>query len=151
MSYPVSDLTDHTGYWIRLLSNDVSNSFARKIEEEGVTVAEWSFMRTLFDEERSSPTALADKMGMTRGAISKLADRLTAKGLVMRTASKVGRRGQSLSLTPEGREKVPNLARLADQNDAEYFGMLTREDRDAIDRIVRALVKRRGLTAPPVN
>ena len=32
--------------------------------------------------------ALAERMGMTRGAISKLADQLAAKALIVRTAAK---------------------------------------------------------------
>jgi DNA-binding MarR family transcriptional regulator len=147
----VSILTDHTGYWMRMVSNAVSQEFARKVADEGVTVAEWVFMRALFDNKGIAPTALADTMGMTRGAISKLADRLTSKGLVVRAESETDKRGQSLSLTPEGREQVPILARLADQNDAEYFGVLTGEERDALDRILKDLVERRELTATPVD
>lgn len=147
----VSDLTDHTGYWMRMVSNAVSQEFARKVADERVTVAEWVFMRALFNEDGISPTALAERMGMTRGAISKLADRLIAKGLVRRNGSGTDKRGQSLTLAPEGREKVPRLARLADANDAEYFGVLTRDERDALDRLLRALVERRGLTATPVD
>jgi DNA-binding MarR family transcriptional regulator len=136
---------------MRMVSNAVSQEFARKVAEEGVTVAEWVFMRALFDDEGMAPTALADKMGMTRGAISKLADRLAAKRLVVRAESETDKRGQLLSLTPEGREKMPILARLVDQNDAEYFGVLTGEERDALDQILKALVERRGLTATPVD
>lgn len=147
----VSDLTDHIGYWMRMVSNAVSHAFARKVADEGVTVAEWAFMRALFNEDGMAPTALADRMGMTRGAISKLADRLTAKGLVLRNESGTDKRSQSLSLAPAGREKVPRLARLADLNDAEYFGVLTREERDALDRILKALVERRGLAETPVD
>jgi DNA-binding MarR family transcriptional regulator len=147
----VSNLTDHTGYWMRMVSNEVSQEFARKVADEGVTVAEWVFMRALFDNKGMAPAALAGRMGMTRGAISKLADRLTAKGNVVRAESETDKRGQSLSLTPEGREQVPILARLADQNDAEYFGVLTGEERDALDRILKDLVERRELTATPVD
>ena len=145
----VSSLTDHTGYWLRMVSNAVSQDFARKLTADGVTVAEWCFMRALFDEKGSAPIALADRMGMTRGAITKLADRLVAKGLVAR--AKTGGRGQSLSLTSEGRTKVPILASLADENDTEYFGVLSGEDREAFDRILRTLVEQRGLTTAPVD
>lgn len=145
----VSSLTDHTGYCLRMVSNAVSQDFARKVAAEGVTVAEWSFMRTLFDVDGTAPNMLADRMGMTRGAISKLADRLVAKGLVARTKS--GARGQILSLLPEGRAKVPVLARLADENDAEYFGLLTEEEHAVLGRILRTLIERRGLTTTPVD
>jgi hypothetical protein len=74
-----SDLTDHLGYWLRYVSNHVSQTFARKIEARGVTVAERVLMRQLLEEQALAPSRLAERMGMTRGAITKLADRLIAK------------------------------------------------------------------------
>lgn len=146
-----SGLTDHTGYWMRMVSNAVSQEFARKVSGEDVTVAEWSFMRALYDSQRTSPSILAEKMGMTKGAISKLAERLTAKGLVAREESRDDKRAHSLSLTKEGRAKIPVLASLADENDAEFFGVLTKEEHETLDRILRVLAERRELKATPVD
>lgn len=147
----VSKLDDHTGYWLRLVSNAVSQEFARKMANEDVTVAEWVFLRALYDWDATPPSVLAEKMGMTRGAISKLADRLLAKGLVERTENPGDRRAHNLSLSGEGRSKVPVLASLADQNDAEYFGVLTAEDRDALKHILKTLAEGRELKAAPVD
>lgn len=144
----ISDLTDHTGYWLRMVSNAVSQDFARRVAVEGVTVAEWVFLRALFDAEATAPVLLARRMGMTRGAITKLADRLIAKRLVTRLEQ--SGRGQKLALTPEGRAKVPGLADLADRNDADYFGALPEADRAALDRILQQLVKARGLSLVPL-
>lgn len=147
----ISGLNDHTGYWMRLVSNAVSQGFARKVEAQGVTVAEWVFLRALHDEEAIGPATLADKMGMTRGAISKLADRLLVKGLVLRCDNQIDRRAHSLSLTVQGRAKVPALARLADLNDAEFFGALSEQDRTELDRILKSLAINCGLTAIPMD
>ena len=78
-------------------------------------------LRELFERDAIAPSDLADRIGMTRGAISKLADRLVAKLLVARTAEKTDRRYQSLALTRSGRAVVPKLSALADHNDAEFF------------------------------
>lgn len=141
----VSSLESHLGYWLRAVSNNVSQGFARKLEDEGVTVAEWVFMRMLFDFETVSPSALAEAMGMTRGAISKLADRLVAKDLVERGASLADKRAQTLALKPAGRARVPMLAALADRNDTEFFGVLEEEERGELDRLLRKIVAGRGL------
>ena len=146
-----SALTDHTGYWMRMVSNAVSQEFARKVSGKDVTVAEWAFMRALYDLERTPPSVLAERMGMTKGAISKLGERLIAKGLVERAESQEDKRAHSLSLTKEGRAKIPVLASLADENDAEFFGVLTKEDHEALDRILRVLAERRELKATPVD
>ncbi|HYD07668.1 MAG TPA: MarR family transcriptional regulator, partial [Reyranella sp.] len=34
----VSDLSDHLGFWLRLVSNHVSQAFAAKVASRGVTV-----------------------------------------------------------------------------------------------------------------
>ena len=147
----VSDLATHTGYWLRMVSNAVSRDFARKVADEGVTVAEWAFLRAIYESEAMAPSALAEKMGMTRGAISKLADRLLDKGLLERVDNPDDGRAHSLSLTEAGRRKVPVLAALADRNDREYFGVLTGEEHDMLDRLLKALVERRGLKTIPVD
>ena len=147
----ISDLTVHTGYWLRMVSNAVSQEFARKVAAEGVTVAEWTFLRALYDADAMAPSALADRMGMSRGAISKLADRLVDKTLVSRGGHADDRRMQILSLTAAGRGKVPVLAALADLNDAEYFGVLGDDERATLDRLLRTLADRRGLKTVPVD
>jgi DNA-binding MarR family transcriptional regulator len=99
-----SDLTAHLGYWLRFVSNHVSQAFARKVEARGVTVAEWVVMRQLLDVDAMPPSHLAEHVGMTRGAITKLADRLVAKSLVVRTADESDGRAQTLALTAKGRK-----------------------------------------------
>src|SRR5690242_9818086 len=67
----VSELAAHLGYWLRFVSNHVSQAFARKVEARGVTVAEWVLLRQLLDEEALAPSRLSERMGMTRGTVSK--------------------------------------------------------------------------------
>ena len=78
----VSDLKEHVGFWLRFVSNHVSHAFARKLLDSGVTVAEWVVLREMYGEEEMSSSDLAERIGMTRGAISKLVDRLVGKALV---------------------------------------------------------------------
>lgn len=148
---PVSDLTAHLGYWLRYVSNHVSQAFARKVEAHGVTVAEWVLMRQLLEVEALAPSRLAESMGMTRGAVSKLADRLIVKSLLVRTADPQDGRAQTLSLTRAGRSMVPKLAALADANDAEFFDHLAPKDRAALLRTLREIVEKRGLKSLPVE
>lgn len=150
-AHAASALTDHLGYWLRYVSNHVSQAFARKVEAHGVTVAEWVLMRQLLDEEALAPSRLAERMGMTRGAVSKLADRLIAKSMLVRAADPDDGRAQTLSLTPVGRALVPELAAEADANDAEFFDHLAAKDRAALLRILRKIVERRGLKSLPVD
>jgi DNA-binding MarR family transcriptional regulator len=148
---PVSALPSHLGYWLRSVSNHVSHAFARKLEAEGVTVAEWAFLRVLYDEEALAPGRLATRMGLTRGAISKLADRLIAKQLVDRTGRSDDARAQLLALSSAGRTIVPRLAELADRNDQEFFGHLTADERATVEAILKRIVQVQSLGGIPLS
>jgi DNA-binding MarR family transcriptional regulator len=147
----VPGLTAHLGYWLRYVSNHVSQAFARKVEARGVTVAEWVLLHQLLDEEALAPSRLSERLGMTRGTISKLAERLIRKGLLARTANPEDARAHTLALTGKGRRLVPELAALADANDSEFFDHLASKDRAALLRILRGIVQKRGLHTVPVD
>jgi DNA-binding MarR family transcriptional regulator len=138
----VSGLDAHLGYWLRFVSNHVSQAFTRKVEAKGVTVAEWVLLRELFGLGPTSPSRVADCLGMTRGAISKLVERLRLKKLVTRTASDDDGRAHVVALTAAGNELVPVLARLADENDREFFGHLTDDERNSLAGALREIVRR---------
>jgi DNA-binding MarR family transcriptional regulator len=148
---PASDLTSHLGYWLRHVSNHVSYAFARKLESRDVTVAEWVVMRELYGVDAMAPSSLADKLGLTRGAISKLAERLMSKSLVMKAPDSSDGRAHTVALTAKGRSLIPKLAALADQNDAEFFDHLTAQERATVERILKEIVKIRGLKSIPVD
>lgn len=141
----VPDLLAHTGYLLRTVSNAVSHGRARKVAQEGVTVAEWAMLRSLYGGQAYAPASLARKMGMTKGAISKLSDRLLGKGLIVRVSQPNGRRGYSLSLSPAGAKKVPVLARLVDDNDAVFFADLASEDHESLRALLLVLIGTHGL------
>lgn len=146
----ISGLEDHLGYWLRYVSNHVSNAFRRKVEAKGVTVAEWVVMRELYAGSLA-PSVVAERIGMTRGAISKLADRLEEKAMLTRASGKDDGRYQELALTAAGRILVPQLAALADQNDAEFFGHLSREERATIERLMKETVRKSALRTIPID
>jgi DNA-binding MarR family transcriptional regulator len=148
---PVSDLEAHAGYWLRLVSNHVSYAFKLKVEGHGVTVAEWVVMRQLFDMGEVHPSQLAERLGMTRGAISKLVDRLVAKRHIVRRADAADGRYQSVELAASGRRLVPVLAALADKNDLEFFGHLSAEQLAALTGKLKDIVSRRQLKGVPVD
>jgi hypothetical protein len=94
---------------------------------------------------------LGDLVENRRLIVSKLADRLIAKSLLVRTADPQDGRAQTLCLTRAGRSMVPKLAALADANDAEFFDHLAPKDRAALLRILREIVEKRGLKSLPVD
>jgi DNA-binding MarR family transcriptional regulator len=146
-----SALAHHVGYWLRFVSNHVSHSFAQKVEAKGVTVAEWAVMRQMLELGPVQPSYLAEELGMTRGAISKLVERLRVKELVERSAAEGDRRYQVVELTAKGKRLVPTLARLADENDKEFFGHLSARQQSDLTRLLQVIVQRQGWKDIPIT
>jgi DNA-binding MarR family transcriptional regulator len=147
----VSDLSAHLGFWLRTVSNHVSYAFAAKLDAKGVTVAEWVVMRALYDKDPTPPSRLADEIGMTRGAITKLVDRLIAKSLTVRHANPNDGRAQTLALTAQGKKLVPELAALADQNDREFFDCLSAAERQNLEHLLKRMVEHGRMTTMPTD
>lgn len=148
---PPSHLKSHIGFWLRFVSNHVSQAFARKLQLSGATVAEWVVLREMYGENQSSPGAIADRIGMTRGGMTKLIDRLLAKGLATRHESTGDRRYQEIALTAAGRRLVPSLAALADQNDGEFFNPLSKKERETLLITLQKLVEAHKLQKLPTE
>jgi DNA-binding MarR family transcriptional regulator len=146
----VSGLESHLGYWLRFVSNHVSQAFARKVEAAGVSVAEWVVLRELY-ERPALASELAARLGMTRGGISKLVDRLDDKALILRTARTDDARYQTLTLTKAGQDLVPVLSALADENDAAFFGHLEKTERDHLMATLKTIVTRHALRTVPTE
>lgn len=148
----ISPLTAHIGFWMRLVSNTVSHAFADKLESSGVTVAEWVILREMYGVDKvTSVSHIAELSGLTRGAVSKLVSRLVEKKLVARKESVEDRRFQDIELTATGKMLTPSLATLADDNDEEYFSILTGAEREALTVMLKKIASLHNLTTMPTN
>ncbi len=147
----VRDLGAHRGFWLRYVANHVSGRFSKLVEDNGVTVSEWVALRRLYASESTTARGLVDSLGMTKGAVSKVLDRLEGKKLVRRVADPEDGRAQRLTLTPAGRRLVPALAKLADENDLHFFGPLSPAARRALADTLRELVRVHQLKEVPTE
>jgi DNA-binding MarR family transcriptional regulator len=137
---------------MRLVSNQVSHTFARKLDASGVTVAEWVVLREMSEGAgTTSPSAVSNLTGLTRGAVSKLIDRLFRKGLVARRESSHDRRYQDIELTPAAVALVPKLAKLADENDEAFFGVISAVERRALREMLIRIADLHHFSQPPIE
>jgi DNA-binding MarR family transcriptional regulator len=144
-----SPLEAHLGFWLRFVSNHVSIRFQQLLEEKGVSVTEWVALRTLWSQDETTHAELILALGMTKGAASKVVSRLEEKGLAGRQLAEGRAREQCLVLTAEGKTLVPQLAALADVNDAHFFGHLPAAERWALTQAMQDLVKHHQLKEIP--
>src|ERR1700677_1007631 len=76
---PAPDLEVHPGYLLRDVSNRVSVAFARSLQAKHASIAEWVVLCHAQQRPRTTPGELAEALDLTRGAVSKIIDKLQAK------------------------------------------------------------------------
>ena len=74
------------------------------------------------------PSDLADVIGLSRSATTRLVDRLEARGLVERRACGSDRRGTFVGLTPSGEEVFKRAGRIHLRGIDEHVGSYLSED-----------------------
>ncbi|WP_028388261.1 MarR family winged helix-turn-helix transcriptional regulator [Legionella fairfieldensis] len=148
----VSTLKSHIGYHLRVVSNEVSQAFAKKLSKLDVTVAEWVIMREMYSMQKpTSPSDIAEIVGLTRGAVSKLIVRLLNKNLVTRTESSNDGRFQEIRLTSKAINLIPSLANSADENDKLFFGVLSENEKTCLIKILKKLTAHHKFNKNPTE
>jgi len=133
-------LPDHLGYWLRKLSNAVSSSFAARLAAHDVSVPQWVVLRVLFDHDSLPLKDIVARVEVDQGSLSRMVDRLLARGWVQRVADAADRRAVAISLTKEGRRLVPKLATEADKNEAAFFSGLSESERMKFFQTIQKLL-----------
>ena len=145
MKLKVDALEDHLGYWLRLLSNEVSQAFAARVEKHGVSVANWVVLRVLYDHEALALKEIVAQVGVDQGSVSRMVDRLLERGLVERVVHAKDRRAVRVSLTREGRQLVPRLAHEARENERIFFASLPTRKRGEFLATIQGLLEANGV------
>ena len=147
----VSNLESHLGYWLRRVSNAISGAFVRALQEKQTSVAEWVLLRELHERGEAAPGELADHLGLTRGAVSKIIDKLEAKDWVQTNAKEGDNRYRLLSITRAGQRSLPVLARIADQNDSAYFDCLSANEKAILRELLIKLAENNRIRDVPTE
>jgi len=138
MNGEAEDFRKYIGGWMISVSNTVSQSLTKDLSASGVTMAEWVLLRLMIEREDSiAPSEIADRTGMTRGAVTKLVDRSIEKKLAIRSESKKDRRFQEIRLTKKAKNLVPKLVQLTEENDKRFFSCLTKGERTTLTNLLK--------------
>ena len=144
-------LKSHLGYCLRRVSNALSGAFARALQEEQTSVAEWVLLRELQERGEAAPGELAAHLGLTRGAVSKVIDKLEAKGWIETNAREGDNRYRLLSVTGAGKRSLPILAHIAEKNDATYFDCLSASEKAVLRKLLLKLAEHNRIEDVPTE
>jgi len=146
----VSPVESHLAYWSHYVGYRLFHELRRRTRKFGVTAAESVLLRKLLEHEQGAmPSLLALRLGLSRGYLSRLAMRLEIKGLLNRTKTLSDRRALLVRLTGAGRALVGYLAAAADETNARNFHRAGVAWREAIERVMKWIVRRDRLRFVP--
>ena len=123
----------------RYLERDVELELGRF----GLSISEFnalSALRRHGEPHALSPTELSRGLMLSSGGLSKLVERLEARGLVVRTPDQTDGRGVVVALTPAGRELQEAAIEAHVANENELLGPLDTDARDEVNRLLRTLL-----------
>jgi DNA-binding MarR family transcriptional regulator len=117
--------------------------------ELGITFPQAQALRAIYDRGRLQPAALAEHLGVTRGNVTGLVDRLEERGLLVRRPSAQDGRSVDLALTAQGRRLVVQAEAASRDALDEGFARLGPEDVRRLVGLLERLAPEPAPARPP--
>lgn len=115
------DLAHSVGYQLHLLMAAMRREIESRMAALGLTDAQWRPLWLLASGRASSANEVARLLEMDAGAVTRLLDRLEAKGLIERVRSDTDRRVALLHLTAAGRAAVGGVPHVLAQVNNDFL------------------------------
>jgi DNA-binding MarR family transcriptional regulator len=100
---------DSVGYLMRQILNRVAHEIERQLAHTDLTNAQWIPLFKLYSGQATTVAELARECHLDAGAMTRMLDRLEAKGLCTRVRSETDRRVVNIALTPAGRKAASDI------------------------------------------
>lgn len=128
------------GHRLFTLTSIMRREVESRMAEYGLTDAQWKPLWLLQSGRASTAIELARVMMVDAGAITRMLDRLEAKGLIERVRSETDRRVVHLRLTPAGEEVVEHVPHvLAAVNNDFLRGFSEKEFQQLLELLDRVI------------
>ncbi|HEY7106098.1 MAG TPA: MarR family transcriptional regulator [Acidimicrobiia bacterium] len=134
--HEVDDVVDAVLRASRVLVSVAARSLAGVTDK--VTLPQYRALVVLAGRGPQNAGALAEVLGVHTSTLTRLCDRLVAKGMITRNESPANRREVVLALTPRGRRLVKSVTVRRRAEIAEIVAEVPRPQRDAMVRALQA-------------
>jgi DNA-binding MarR family transcriptional regulator len=114
---------------------------AKTVEPDGITGQQYNVLRILggAEPEGLQTLALADRMIERAPGVTRMIDRLEAKGLAVRERRKKDRRCVHCRITSRGLELLRKLDQPVDQTNKEAFAPLNAQEREQLVHLLERI------------
>jgi DNA-binding MarR family transcriptional regulator len=135
---------DYLLYQLASVSSGASEAFYRIVRGHGLKPPEWRVLGSLDGDEGATITGLADLSFMEQSRMTRLVERMEAKGLVRRVADQGDRRRVRVFYTDQGRALANVLIAEAKAHESHVLALLTPTEAARLKSLLQTLNDRIG-------
>jgi MarR family transcriptional regulator, lower aerobic nicotinate degradation pathway regulator len=140
------------GFLVRRLHQIHMAIFLKECADEQVTPIQWGIMTIVESTPGVGHVEIAEELGLDRSNVANVVDRLTRRGLLKQTVSKLDRRKRSISITAEGRKVTAAFEPKARRAQRRLLDVLSAEERQSFMRLLLRLVEHNNeLSRAPIR
>jgi DNA-binding MarR family transcriptional regulator len=137
------------GYLMRQILSAVAQQVERQLAYADLTNAQWVPLLKLFTKQASTVAELARACHLDTGAMTRLLDRLEAKGLCQRVRSEEDRRVVNIVLTPAGTEAAATIPGLLSSIQNAHLAGFSEEEFETLKGFLRRILNNATPTHTP--
>jgi DNA-binding MarR family transcriptional regulator len=131
---------ESVAYLMRRILTMMAQAIEHELEPSGLTNAQWLPLFKLDQESAGTVAELARKCELDAGAMTRLLDRLEAKGLCRRVRSSEDRRVVNLEMTDEGREAAKDIPAVLSRVQNAHLAGFSEEEWQALKGFLRRIL-----------
>lgn len=131
---------ESVGYLMRRIVGEMALQIDRRMVDDGLTNAQWLPLMKLSMGQAGTVAELARACETDTGAMTRMLDRLEAKGLCRRERSSTDRRVVNLSLTPEGAEAAKGIPVVLSQIQNECLAGFSTDEWQTLKQLLRRVL-----------
>ena len=133
-------LQERLGYKLSRLSRMMQGRLEAGLARHDLTRLKWCVLSGVGIEGHDAPSDLADHIGITRPAISRLLKDMIKDGLLERQLVEADGRSRKISVTPLGQEKLRACWPMVESNQDHFIRKLTSDQRTMLNDALRCLI-----------
>jgi DNA-binding MarR family transcriptional regulator len=128
---------DSATYLMRQITLAFAETVGSRLEPEGLTHAQWVPLFKLHQGVARTAAELAREVHLDAGAVTRLVDRLEAKGFLKRVRSQEDRRVIHLELTPEGEAVAQRIPPIMCEVQNAHLRGFSKDELEALKGLLR--------------
>lgn len=149
MSEPF-DLHDGLGYRLTIAARSNNSAFDTDLSELGLTRQMWCVLVAVGEQGISTPSGIAEYIGIIRTAVSRTLKHMERNGLLRRVSGTSDKRTTTVELTPNGEDRLARSLPLAQRQRAHLEQCLSPEEQSTLRDLLRKLTATATSTASGV-